>query len=235
MCWFDYYQPVRDPVKRALAANRGWIKVKPGEPLTLSAYLRAESDGTVAQLAVNEAPERLQHRQVRVGPDWKRYEFTFTPSEPFLFVAVGLDLEATKRDRGVLWVDAVQLERGAKATDYHPRTSVESYVDMDVPGHITDAKEGASLTLLAYNDGDADRTVAGRLDVTDAFGKTVTALTPTLPVPAHASASQAFKNVARGRLGAFRAGGSRSRGPDSSSLTRRQRTAWPRSPPRGWP
>jgi len=76
----------------------------------------------------------------------------------------------------------VQLERGAKATDYHPRTSVESYVDMDVPGQITDAKEGASLTLRAFNDGDAVRTVAGRLDVTDAFGKSVTALRPTLPV-----------------------------------------------------
>ncbi len=203
--WFDYYQPVRDPVQRALAANRGWITVKPGEPLTLSAYLRSESDGTVGQLAVSEAPDRLSHRQVRVGPDWKRYEFTFTPAQPFLFVAVGLDLEATKRDRAVLWVDALQLERGAKATDYHPRTSVESYVDMDVPGHITDAKEGASLTLLAYNDGDAERTVAGRLDVTDAFAKTVTALTPMLPVPAHGSASQVFKNTACGRFGAFRA------------------------------
>jgi len=203
--WFDYYQPVREPVKRALAANRGWITVKPGEPLTLSAYLRAEADGTVAQLAVNEAPERLQQRQVRVGPDWKRYEFTFTPSEPFLFVAVGLDLEATKRDRGVLWVDAVQLERGAKATEYVPRTPVESFVDIDVPSYVADAKEGASLTLRACNDGDAERTIAGRLDVTDAFGKNVTALTPTLPVAAHASASQTFKNVARGRLGAFRA------------------------------
>jgi hypothetical protein len=76
---------------------------------------------------------------------------------------------------------------------------------MDVPGHITDAKKGASLTLLAYNDGNAERTVAGRLEVTDAFGKTVTALTPTLVVPPHGSASQVFKNAARGRLGAFRA------------------------------
>ncbi len=203
--WFDYYQPVREPVQRALAANRGWITVKPGEPLTLSAYLRAEAEGTVAQLAVCEAPERLQQRLVRVGPDWKRHEFTFTPSEPFLFVAVGLDLEATKRDRGVLWVDAVELERGAKATDYQPRSSVESYVEMDVPGYVTDAKEGASLTLRACNDGAAERTVAGRLDVTDAFGKSVTALAPTLLVAAHAGASQTFKNVARGRLGAFRA------------------------------
>lgn len=203
--WFDYYQPLREPVKRALAANRGWIMVKPGEPLTFSAHLRAESDGASAQLAVCEAPERLQVRLVRVGPKWKRYEFTFTPTGTFLFVAVGLDLEAAKRDRDVLWVDAVKLERGSKATDYQPRTPVESFVDTDVPGHVAEAGEGASLTLRAFNDGDADRDVAGRINVTDAFGKTVSALTATLPVPAHAGASQTFKDVARGRLGAFRA------------------------------
>ncbi len=205
VCWFDYYQPVRQPVQRVLAANRGWLTVKPGEPLTLSAYLRAEADGTVAQLAVCEAPERLQQRQVRVGTDWKRHEFTFTPSEPFLFVAVGLDLAATKRDRGVLWVDAVQLERGAKATGYQPRTPVESYVDSDVPSHVVNVQEGASLNLRACNDGDAERVVTGRLDVTDAFARSVTSLTPALPVAAHASASLTFKNVAWGRLGAFRA------------------------------
>ena len=31
--WFDYYQPVRERVKRAFAANRGWIKVEPGAAL----------------------------------------------------------------------------------------------------------------------------------------------------------------------------------------------------------
>ena len=36
--WFDYYQPVREPVKRALAANRGWIKVKPGEPIWITEW-----------------------------------------------------------------------------------------------------------------------------------------------------------------------------------------------------
>ena len=203
--WFDYYQPVRERVKRAFAANRGWIKVEPGALYTLSAYLRADADGTVAQLVVNEAPERLVQRQVRVGPQWKRYEFTFTPAEPFLFVAVGLDLEAARRDRGILWVDAVQFERAAKATEYHPRSTVESYVDSGGSGSITDAKEGASLTLRAFNDGDAESIVAGRIDVTDAFGRTVNTFNPRLAVAAHAAASQTFQQVARGRLGAFRA------------------------------
>ena len=28
--YFDYYDPVRQPVRRVLAANRGWFRVKPG-------------------------------------------------------------------------------------------------------------------------------------------------------------------------------------------------------------
>ena len=205
VCWFDYYEPIRAPVKRALAANRGWILVSPDATLTLSAYLRGDEEGTVAQLAVNEAPERLRRKQVRVGREWTRHEFTFTPTEPFLFVAVGLDLQATNRARGTLWVDAIQLERGTKATEYHPRAAVESYVDMDVPGHVVDAQAGASLTLRAYNDSDGAHSLAGRLDVIDAFGQTAALLKPALNVPAHSGSSQRFEDVAKGRLGAFRA------------------------------
>jgi len=35
--WFDYYEPVRQPVERVLVANHGWFEVQPGETLTLSA------------------------------------------------------------------------------------------------------------------------------------------------------------------------------------------------------
>jgi hypothetical protein len=206
VCWFDYYQPVRDSIRRAFAANRGWIKVTPGEPVTLSAYLRADAEGTAAQLAVNEAPERLQHRQVRVGTAWERFEYTVTPSQPFLFVAVGLDLEATSRDRATLWVDAVQLERGRRATDYHPRSPVESFAGTDVPDNIfTDPGKGATLSLNAYNDSDREQTVAGRLTVTDAFDQTVLRLEPSLAVPAHNGETTIIPDVARDRVGAFRA------------------------------
>ena len=84
-------------------------------------------------------------------------------------------------------------------------TVVESFVDHDASGHVADAKQGASLILRAFNNGDVDHSVAGQLEITDAFGNIVTALKPTLPVQAHASASRTFNNVARGRLGAFRA------------------------------
>ena len=85
------------------------------------------------------------------------------------------------------------------------RSTIESYVDSGGSGSITDAKEGASLTLRAFNDGDAESIVAGRIDVTDAFGRTVNDFRPKLQVKAHAAGSETFKQGARRRLGAFRA------------------------------
>ena len=90
--YFDYYDPVRQPVRRVLAANQGWFRVRPGEALTLSAFLRADAEGVAAQLAANEAPNHLQRKQVTVGKEWQRHEFTFVPTQTFLFIAVGLDL-----------------------------------------------------------------------------------------------------------------------------------------------
>jgi hypothetical protein len=127
--FFDYYDPIRQPVRRVLAANQGWFRVTPGEMLTLSAFLRADAEGVAAQLAANEAPSHLLRKQVTVGKEWQRHEFTFTPEQPFLFIAVGLDLEASKRDAATLWLDAVQLERGDHATAYEPRQPIESFID----------------------------------------------------------------------------------------------------------
>src|ERR1019366_1668269 len=69
--YFDYYDPVRQPVRRVLAANQGWFRVKPGEKLTLSAFLRADAEGVAAQLAANEAPSHLLRKQVTVGKEWQ--------------------------------------------------------------------------------------------------------------------------------------------------------------------
>jgi hypothetical protein len=204
--YFDYYEPVRQPVRRVLAANRGWFRVTPGEPLTLSAFLRADAAGVVAQLAVNEAPERLRRKAVQVGTEWGRYEFTFTPSQPFLFIAVGLDLEASKRDAASLWVDAVQLERGTRATEYAPRRPVESFLTMPGSDHvISGARSGASLSLRAYNDTDRERAVSGRVMVTDFFDRAVWEATPALKLPPRSGASQALDGAAKGRRGSFRA------------------------------
>ncbi|MFO0929661.1 MAG: carbohydrate binding domain-containing protein [Gemmataceae bacterium] len=88
--WFDYFQPVRQPVKRVLAANQGWFAVEVGKPLTLSAYLKADQENVAAQLVVQEAGGRMLSRKVTVGQSWQRHTFTARPSQPYVFIAAGL-------------------------------------------------------------------------------------------------------------------------------------------------
>ncbi len=204
--WFDYYEPVRQPVRRVLVANRGWFHVKPGEKLTFSAYLRADADGVAAQLAANEAPSRLLRRQVTVGREWHRFEFTFAPAQPFVFVAVGLDLEASKREAATLWIDSVQLERGEHATAYVPRQAVESFVETRVPGNIfTNVSQGVQVQVSAFNNTDRKQTVSGKLTVTDFFDRSVAETNSPLDLPAHASQNLTLNNLCRNQRGFFRA------------------------------
>lgn len=204
--WFDYYEPVRQPVRRVLAANRGWFRVTPGEKLTLSAFLRADNDGVVAQLAAIEAPSRMMRKTVTVGREWKRFEFTFAPRQPFLFIAAGLDLDESKCDAATLWLDAVQLERGDHATDYAPRAAVESFIETAMPGNtFTKPENGATVTVRAFNDSDHGQTVRGKLTVTDFFDQTAFENESAVTVPAHSSASVPLRGVCKGRQGFFRA------------------------------
>ncbi|OHE82924.1 MAG: hypothetical protein A2107_14515, partial [Verrucomicrobia bacterium GWF2_62_7] len=204
--WFDYYEPIRQPVRRVLAANRGWFRVTPGEKLTLSAFMRADSDGVVAQLVAVGAPSRTRRQAVTVGKEWKRFEFTFAPRQPFIFIAASLDLDESKRDAATLWLDAIQLERGDHATGYAPRAPMESFIETAAPGNtFTKPADGATLTVRANNDSDREQTVRGKLALTDFFDRTVFENQPAVTVPAHSSASVAVRGVCKGRQGFFRA------------------------------
>ncbi len=204
--WFDYYEPVRQPVKRVLAANHGWFRVKPGESFTLSAFLRADADDVSAQLLVNEAPSRTLQKTVKVGRNWTRHSFTFVPSQPFFFIAVGLDLEASKRDAASLWVDSIQLERGRDVTDYEPRQAVESFVETLVEGNVfTNVQQGATFIMRAFNNSDRETEISGRLAVTDYFDKSVAESAPSIKLPAHSDGSMPIAHVGAGRRGFLRA------------------------------
>jgi hypothetical protein len=204
--WFDYYEPIRQPVRRVLVANQGWLRVKPGEPLTLSAYLRADAEGAVAQMALVEAPAHTQHRQATIGTSWQRCQFTFTPNQPFVFVALGLDLEASKRDAATLWLDAIQLERGRQATAYEPCQPVESFIETGVEGNVfTNVNQGTAFTVRAFNNADQPQTLAGQLALTDFRDATAFGQQLALKLPAHGANEQHLRGVCRGQRGFFRA------------------------------
>jgi hypothetical protein len=204
--FFDYYDPVRQPVRLVMAANQGWFRVNPGEKLTLSAFLRADAEGVAAQLAANEAPSNLLRKQVTVGKEWQRYEFTFTPTQPFLFIAIGLDLEASNRDAATLWLDAVQLERGDHATAYEPRQPVESFIETGVTGNIfTNPATGLALTLRAFNNTEREQALSGKLQVTDFFDRAVVAKELVLRLPAHQESSLALAGLCQRQQGFYHA------------------------------
>ena len=202
---FDYYEPVRQPVRRVLAANRGWFRVKAGEPLTLSAYLRGDANNLVGQLGFMEAPQHLQTHEVQVNTNWQRFEFSLTPTQQFVFVAVGLDLEGSHRDAGTLWVDAVQLERGLRATAYEPRAQVETFLDSPQPGNLfTNVDAGVELRLCAFNNSDQPQKSTGTLTVTDFFDQIACRREPKFTLPPHAGVVLPLKSLIPGRRGFFR-------------------------------
>ena len=204
--WFDYYEPVRQPVRRVLVANRGWFRVKPGERLTLSAFLRADAEAVTAQLAAVEPGDHSMHQPVTVGREWTRQEFSFVPSQPFVFIAAGLDLEASKREAATLWVDAIQLERGAKATAYEPRRPVESFIETEVVGNIfTNVASGAALTVRGFNNTDTSTEVQGQLTVTNFFDQAVFARAERMKLPAHAGGTLRVSRITPNRRGSFQA------------------------------
>ncbi|MBN1417748.1 MAG: carbohydrate binding domain-containing protein [Planctomycetes bacterium] len=204
--WFDYYEPVRQPVRRVLVANRGWFRVAPGERMTLSAWLRADPPGAGAEFIAREAGGRQHRRAVTAGGEWTRHAFTFAPSEAFLFIAVGLDLEATRRESATLWIDAIQLERGDRAADYAPRAAVESFIETAAEGNLFVGEDPRPvLTIRAYNDSPDEKTARGTLSVTDFFDRPVFAADPRIRLSPRSAGSLTLDDIVKGRRGFFRA------------------------------
>ena len=202
--FFDYYEPIRQPVRRVLAANRGWFRVAEGETLTLSAFMRADGENTAAELAAVFAPDRRRSRAVTVGTEWRRHEFTFTADRPYVFIAAGLDLDASRRESATLWIDAVQLERASAATPYRPRATVEAYAETGVEGNIFDGDGGMTFTARAFNDGDARQEVRGTLAVENFFGRTVLERTVSIALEPHTGGGATIGGVLPGARGFFR-------------------------------
>ena len=118
---FDYFDLHRTAIWAPLAANIGYIEVEPGKPYTLSVFAKAAAAATPMRLAVREFQGGRHDKGVRVGTDWQRVSLTFTPRKRWCYVLAGPDLRKTDETptppkRATLWLDAVQLQRGGKAT-----------------------------------------------------------------------------------------------------------------------
>jgi len=153
--YFDYFPLYRVPVKAPLLANIGWISVEPGAQYTLSAYMKADSDGLVGVLSVRQALRQTLRQQVKLKTDWQRHIFTFQPQVEQIFVALGLDLEASKREAGTVWIDAVQLEKGSRASPYQARAAVEIGLETNRLGNLFPYGDEPKITATIFNAAEA--------------------------------------------------------------------------------
>ena len=167
--YFDYYEPVVRRELRPLAASLGWIPLEKGAAYTLSCDLRAGRDGVPAVLGLragDPAGARRDYQQaVTLAKEWKRYAFTFRPECRYGFVFVGPNLQ--RDERVDVDVDAVQLEKGDKATDFEPRAAVEFALEPSQPGGVFVAGEPAQLALRLCNHGRTPAHATVRFDVKD--------------------------------------------------------------------
>ncbi|MCX6899607.1 MAG: hypothetical protein NT105_13030 [Verrucomicrobia bacterium] len=170
---FDYFEPVNRRELRPLAANVGWIEVTPGAPYTLSLDMRASRDGVQRAFGVqNEdagkgwdgARELVLHNGV-LTRQWKRYSHTFTPKHPFVFVLAGPNL--TREKDVAVDVDAIQLEKGAQATAFTPRSDLEIGVMPMEPAGVFIAGKPATLKIAAFNNAGVPARAHVRFKITD--------------------------------------------------------------------
>ena len=147
--FFDYFEMQRTPVKMPLAANAGWIAVEKGGEYTLSAWLKTDADGVSAALGVNFGGSPVT-RNVKLSREWKRYSFTVKAREDHCFVALGPDLQQGPT-AATVWIDGVQFEKGAAASDYAPADPTEVTVATAKGVFVYNAGEPIDLTAAAFN------------------------------------------------------------------------------------
>lgn len=172
--YFDYFQAVRRPVRRIQAAHLGWIRVAPGETLTLSVHLRSEPAGVPTTLTLVQAEGPTRSKTVLPTLQWERYSLTFQAERPFIFVAVGPDAVQGQGPTGAVWVDNVVLEPGKGSGTTAPRQPVESFLETPAVGNIfTNPAAGMTLVIRAAAQDAAASRLEGRLRVTDFFDRVV--------------------------------------------------------------
>ena len=193
---FDYFEPVAKPQLRPLAASLGWIKVEKGQAYVLSADLRASVDGTPAVLGVRARDPSAggwnsYDQQLKLTTAWKRYSVTFRPQRPYVFLYAGPDLAQDQRVDVDL--DAVQLEKSDKATEFQPHGDLEFAVEPEQASGIFVEGKPAILMLRLCNHGASPATAAVKFTATDFCDKAVPLAGETVELGASETASRLLR------------------------------------------
>jgi hypothetical protein len=187
--YFDVWPPAHVVQAAPLAANVGWMTVSKGQPLTLSAQLRASVPGTKVRILfrfASTAPGRIREAafEVTVTEEWARYSVTQAALDEDVCIAIGPDLSATPDAAASLWVDAVQLEANGEASAFETREPVEVGFATGRYGNVYDAADPVVLTVLGCNRSGEEAVLTLRQEWEDYFGKALEPLALSVKIPA---------------------------------------------------
>jgi len=181
----DWFEPRSWKVYGNLIGSEVWMRVAPGKPLTLSAYLRSGDQPVRARLEIGEARRTVAGKTFDVGAQWQRCQVTGTPKRDGCFVRLGIDV-GDEPQPAELFVDGVQLEQSAQATELAPRQDVEIALSTERYGNIFMADETivVEVAVCSASAGDVPVTVK----VTDCWDKVVGEQTLTMKCTANRAA-----------------------------------------------
>ncbi len=191
--WFDYFELSRQEIRAPLAASLGFMRVTPGKPHTLSAYVRAAKADTPCRLVVRQFEGGDFDRAISAGIDWQRHSVTFTPKAEWCSVLLGPDLrrprgEAQPPADATVWIDAVQLEASGQATPFVARNPIEIGLSTEKTGNVFDWDEPLEFVLHVNRSASAEtRPVKVNLSLVDFNEETVWQETVEVPPGAGAS------------------------------------------------
>lgn len=134
MFMWDWFDLVAEEILVPVVAHHGWVAVEKGATYVVSCVLKADKPDVPARIMVREC-ERNKDKKVKVGTQWQRVSMTFRAGEDFAWAGVGPDLTSSDLDAATLWIDALQFEKADTATDYEPRTEIESHIETSVMGN----------------------------------------------------------------------------------------------------
>jgi hypothetical protein len=201
---WDWFDLVQEEILAPLVVHHGWVQVEQGAAYTVSCALKADRPGVPARIMVREG-ERSRTKNLLVGTDWQRFALTYRANADFAWFGAGPDLTDSKLDAATVWIDALQVEKSDKATDYAPRAEVECRITTGVRGNtFLDPAAGMRVQLVACNGSDTDAVVRGTLSITDFFDESVHSEDVSLSVSADDSVERTIDGLVKGRTGFFR-------------------------------
>ena len=131
----------------------GELALKGGVPYTFSWYAKSTRPVKFRAAVVSENKKGNWSVLVSfktITPEWKRYQYTFTPKEDGIYISrfIWGHWDGIPNDASV-WLDAIQLEEGKKATEFKPQSDVEVFAEMG--RRVAVDKSPLDVTVKAVN------------------------------------------------------------------------------------